>query len=61
MVDRLAGFIRRILELESKFDRLADRVSVLEVNTTSWDCRIEDLEDWQEKVDDHLDKIDEEL
>lgn len=60
-MDRLAGFIRRILELESKFDRLADRVSVLEVNTTSWDCRIEDLEDWQEKVDDHLDKIDEEL
>jgi chromosome segregation ATPase len=61
MVDRLAGIIRRILELESKFNKLEDRVGVLEDNTTSWDCRIEDLENWQEKVDDHLDLIDKEL
>jgi hypothetical protein len=40
---------------------LRDRVSVLETNTASWDCRIEDLEDWQEKAEDHLDLLDKEL
>ena len=60
-MDRLAGIIRRLLELERKFDKLEDRVGVLEDNTTSWDCRIEDLEEWQEKVDGHLDNIDKEI
>jgi hypothetical protein len=31
-------------------------VAVLEENTCTWDNRLEQLEEWQDKVDDKLDK-----
>lgn len=61
MDSQVVRILADIAILTVKYAELEDRVSVLETNTTSWDCRIEDLEDWQEKVDDHLDNIDDHL
>lgn len=55
-MDRLAGILRRLLLLEDKLKSLEERVSVMEENTCDHESRLEDLETWQEKVDDELDE-----
>lgn len=45
-----------IEKLEQLWTALEDRVGVLEENTTNHESRLEDLEEWQEEVDDTLDK-----
>jgi hypothetical protein len=34
--------------------RLEDRIRVLEERTASHECRLEDIEEWRDKVDDKL-------
>jgi hypothetical protein len=50
--DPLDRIRRHLAMLEQKWAALEDRVAVLEENTSSWDCRIEELEEWQEEVKD---------
>jgi hypothetical protein len=54
--EMLATFLARLEAMEQLWSALEDRVGVLEENTTSWDCRIEELEEWQKKVDDIIDE-----
>jgi hypothetical protein len=41
--------------LEKLFGKLDERVCVIEENTCNHESRLEDLEKWQEKVDDQID------
>ena len=50
----LANIFSRLHTLEEELTKLADRVSVLEDRTCSHESRVEDLETWQDKVDDKL-------
>ena len=53
----LAELLDRIAIMEQLWAKLEDRVSVLEDVTGNWDCRIEDLETFQEKVEDIVDEL----
>ena len=48
--------LNRLAMLEQKWSALEDRVAVMEENTSVWDCRLEELEEWQVKVDDIIDE-----
>ena len=47
----LHRILNRLAMLEQKWSALEDRVAVMEENTSVWDCRLEELEEWQKKVD----------
>jgi len=51
----LIGLERRFRALEKRFGKLDERVCVIEENTCNHESRLEDLEKWQEKVDDQID------
>lgn len=50
----LCNLLARMATLEDELTKLADRVSVIETCTQNYQSRLEDLETWQEKVDDKL-------
>ena len=52
----MAGVLAEIAVLRVKIDGLEDRTSVLEEVTAPHESRLEDLELWQEKVDDNLER-----
>ena len=61
----VAGIERRLDDIdalmvsyEKRVKRLEERVAVMEDCTAMWDGRLEDLEDWQTKIED---KVDQEL
>ena len=56
MDPRIRAIIANLKMLDEKFERLEDRVGVLEENTCTNESRLEDLERWQEKADDKLDE-----
>ena len=49
--------LERIAIIEQLWAKMEDRVSVLEDATANWDCRIEDIETFQEKCEDVLDEL----
>lgn len=53
----LAELLDRIAIIEQLWAKMEDRVSVLEDATANWDCRIEDIETFQEKCEDVLDEL----
>ena len=56
VTDLLARILAEIEILEMKWTALEDRVDVLEEVTCENRNRVEDLEEWQEEIDDQLDK-----
>ena len=52
----LSKMIADIADLFIRFGNIEDRVSVLEEVTAPHESRLEDLEVWQEKVDDNLER-----
>lgn len=55
--DLMMRLSQRLDSLEVLWAALEDRVAVLEENTCTWDNRLEELEEWQEKVDDQIDEL----
>ena len=53
---RIAVILARLGNLEARQRRIEDRVGILEDNTCSHESRLEDLEQWQEQVEDKQDK-----
>jgi archaellum component FlaC len=52
----LCNLLARMATLENELTKLDDRVAVLEDCTQNYQSRLEDLETWQDKVDDRLDE-----
>ena len=48
------NLLARLATLEDELTKLDDRVSVMETCTQDYQSRLEDLETWQDKVDDKL-------
>ena len=59
--DTYTALFGKLEALETLWSVLSDRVAILEEVTCNHESRLEDVEDWQEKVEDHLDDIDKEL
>ena len=55
LINGMAELERRFRALEKRFGKLDERVKVIEDNTCNHESRLEDLEKWQEKVDDQID------
>jgi hypothetical protein len=53
--------LKLIIELKRRIDNLDDRLLVIEERTCEHENRLEDIESWQEKAEDHLDLLDKEL
>jgi len=52
----LSKMIADVADMFIRFGDIEDRVSVLEEVTAPHESRLEDLELWQEKVDDNLER-----
>ena len=53
-IDVVSLWISKLRWLTTKVKDLEDRITVLEERTCSHESRLEDLETWQDKVDDKL-------
>lgn len=49
-------FVARLDALEALWATLEDRVAVMEDVTCNYENRLEDLEAWQEQIDDNLER-----
>ena len=56
MDPRVRALIANLKELQHKYDRLEDRVSVMEENTCNHESRLEDCEKAIEKLEDEVDE-----
>lgn len=57
IVKRLDRVEELMNALNKRATSLEDRVSVFEDCTSNWDGRFDDLERWQEKIDDRIDDL----
>ena len=52
----MSKLLQQLREVSTRLDKLEDRVDIVEERGICHENRLEELEEWQEKTDDKLDK-----